>query len=519
MAGSVFVLADDLSGAAETAAVLMSPARPARITLSGPPYGFAAPVVVADLDCRYRAGAGERVGEALRHTGDRRVFIKIDSLLRGNIAATVAATLHAATCHAATWHAASSRAGTTLPADTRDAAVSTAPPAGLAAPSGAASDAPAPASSAPVSSAPVSSAPVSSGAGPVASGVLSAGPGGVPLVVFASALPSAGRVVVGGVPYVGGLSLRETRTWCAEPGPAPGSVAEALGGAPSVLVPLATIRAGQAAVARALSRTAGKVAVCDAETDADLDTIAAAALLADPRARFIGAGGLAAALGRTLDPGPPPTATPDAASPDAAAPRAAASGTAAEVAAPGDAASGAATSRVAPGAVASRAAAARRPLLVVVGTAEPGAAEQARLLLARGARPVVLDAAADLAPARRAHTVRRLRDALAATTAPAVLTVTGQGPPGLAATLAEIVKTALTGHAPAPDLVLTGGETARRVLDALEIHELTPLGQIHHGAVHCHTPHGSSVVTRPGSFGDRDSLLRIAAHLAPERLT
>ncbi|MGW4801000.1 four-carbon acid sugar kinase family protein, partial [Nonomuraea sp. NPDC004297] len=350
MAGSVFVLADDLSGAAETAAVLMSPARPARITLSGPPYGFAAPVVVADLDCRYRAGAGERVGEALRHTGDRRVFIKIDSLLRGNIAATVAATLHAATCHAA-----SSRAGT-LPADTRDAAVSTAPPAGLASPSGAASDAPAPASSAPVSSAPVSSAPVSSGAGPVASGVLSAGPGGVPLVVFASALPSAGRVVVGGVPYVGGLSLRETRTWCAEPGPAPGSVAEALGGAPSVLVPLATIRAGQAAVARALSRTAGKVAVCDAETDADLDTIVAAALLADPRARFIGAGGLAAALGRTLDPGPPPTATPRAATPRAATPRAAtpraaASGTAAEVAAPevaapGDAASGAATPRV-----------------------------------------------------------------------------------------------------------------------------------------------------------------------------
>jgi 4-hydroxythreonine-4-phosphate dehydrogenase len=45
------------------------------------------------------------------------------------------------------------------------------------------------------------------------------------------------------------------------------------------------------------------------------------------------------------------------------------------------------------------------------------------------------------------------------------------------------------------------------------------VGQIHHGAVHCHTLRGRSVVTRPGSFGDRDSLLRIAAHLAPERLT
>ncbi|MFD0477229.1 nucleotide-binding domain containing protein [Nonomuraea thailandensis] len=68
-------------------------------------------------------------------------------------------------------------------------------------------------------------------------------------------------------------------------------------------------------------------------------------------------------------------------------------------------------------------------------------------------------------------------------------------------------------------MVLTGGETARRVLDTLQVRELTPVGQIHHGAVHCHTPQGRSVVTRPGSFGDRDSLLRIAAHLAPERLT
>ncbi|MFE1840452.1 nucleotide-binding domain containing protein [Streptomyces sviceus] len=56
---------------------------------------------------------------------------------------------------------------------------------------------------------------------------------------------------------------------------------------------------------------------------------------------------------------------------------------------------------------------------------------------------------------------------------------------------------------------MTGGETARRVLDALGVAYLAPLGQIHHGAVHALTADGRHVVTRPGSFGDTDSLLRI----------
>lgn len=69
------------------------------------------------------------------------------------------------------------------------------------------------------------------------------------------------------------------------------------------------------------------------------------------------------------------------------------------------------------------------------------------------------------------------------------------------------------------DLVLTGGETARRVLDALGVTRLRPVGQIHHGAVHCHTPDGRSVVTRPGSHGDTGSLLRIARALRPDQLS
>ncbi|MEO3890879.1 four-carbon acid sugar kinase family protein [Nonomuraea sp. B5E05] len=454
----VFALADDLSGAAETAAVLMSPERPARITLSGPPYVAMPPVLVADLDTRHRPGAAALVREALASAGDRHVLIKIDSLLRGDIAATVHACL-------------------TTPA--RSASVP---------------------------------------------------------VVLACALPQAGRTVVNGVPLIHGIPLRETRTRPAQPqtppttapttgsaaGTAAGSaagtaagttagttagsgvpatVAETLGGVPSAGVGLDTVRAGRAALMQALAKVAasGRVAVCDAETDGDLDTIVAAALVNDPATRLIGAGGLAAALGRALNPAPAP-APPGPPPPPA-------DGSSAGVPVTGP------TSPQVGGPAA---------LLVVVGTAEPAAAEQARLLVAHGAEPVTLDAA-DLAavdpgtaagPRTAAEpVVGRVRRALAGGVA--VLTVRGPAPPSLTAILGRTVREAL--GATRADLVLTGGETARRVLDALDVRELIPVGQVHHGAVHSRTPDGRSVVTRPGSFGGRDSLLRIAAHLRPGR--
>ncbi|GAA4943415.1 hypothetical protein GCM10023238_06650 [Streptomyces heliomycini] len=53
------------------------------------------------------------------------------------------------------------------------------------------------------------------------------------------------------------------------------------------------------------------------------------------------------------------------------------------------------------------------------------------------------------------------------------------------------------------------------MLDSLGVTTLWPVGEIHHGAVHCRTADGRSVVTRPGSFGGPDSFVRIAAALRP----
>lgn len=63
------------------------------------------------------------------------------------------------------------------------------------------------------------------------------------------------------------------------------------------------------------------------------------------------------------------------------------------------------------------------------------------------------------------------------------------------------------------DLVVSGGATARAVLAALEIGELEPQQQVHPGAVISRARDGRRVVTRPGSYGDPNSLQAIIACL------
>lgn len=63
------------------------------------------------------------------------------------------------------------------------------------------------------------------------------------------------------------------------------------------------------------------------------------------------------------------------------------------------------------------------------------------------------------------------------------------------------------------DLVLTGGETARSVLDPLSIDSLSPQHEIEYGAVLSVEESGRYIVTWPGSFGGVRSLLSITDFL------
>ncbi|WP_328581241.1 four-carbon acid sugar kinase family protein [Streptomyces sp. NBC_00370] len=400
----VIALADDLSGAAETAALLRI-----RSTVVLGPAAAPAPAegeaVVLDLDTRHLSAdeAHGTVAAALAGLGaavgapDTLVLKKTDSLLRGNLAAEAAAFAH-----------------------------------------------------------------------------------GAEGLVIATALPAVGRTARGGVVHLHGTPLHETDAWRAESAPPPRSVAEALGrtardtGIRAEVVPLAVVR-GPAEQLRQRLRTLvadGRTPVCDGESDADLDAVVRAAARCGPGVRLMGTGGLAAAVGRLTD-------SPDAPSPVLVGGRV-------------------------------------RPLLVVVGTAEPTAVAQIAQLTAVGAHHIALPPDTLGAPAG-APVLPGVAPGWVT-----VLSIDGSGGirPGTArALVAGLARTvaalAAVGPPVTADLVLTGGETARRVLDALGVTQLFPLGQIQHGAVHSATADGRSVVTRPGSFGDADSLLRIVRTLRP----
>jgi 4-hydroxythreonine-4-phosphate dehydrogenase len=207
----------------------------------------------------------------------------------------------------------------------------------------------------------------------------------------------------------------------------------------------------------------GGIAVADASTDEDLDRLVDATWHV-PGVRYVGAGGLAAAIARRLTrhPGSP---------------------------APALAATG---------------------ILYVVGTAEPVVHDQLQALHEFAEVDCVTVTLDELLP------MDRLAEALnsgagvilKAPTTPSDSTV-------VATALAAAAFELLAQSNGQPALVLTGGHTARTVLDTLGIDHLTVVDEIHHGAVLSHTRDGRPVVTRPGSFGERSSFAAIHAVLRP----
>ena len=142
----------------------------------------------------------------------------------------------------------------------------------------------------------------------------------------------------------------------------------------------------------------------------------------------------------------------------------------------------------------------------MVGTADSGACAQLRQLESAGTAVVRLDSA-DLLAGRAVKPVAH--DAVA-------LAIDGPVAPENAHQLVHALADVAAGIIDdSTDLVLTGGETARTVLDRLGVDRIEPIHEIHAGAIASVTPDGRIVVTRPGSFGDHRSLATIAAYLRP----
>ncbi|MET0700369.1 MAG: 4-hydroxythreonine-4-phosphate dehydrogenase PdxA [Mycobacterium sp.] len=208
-----------------------------------------------------------------------------------------------------------------------------------------------------------------------------------------------------------------------------------------------------ASIAASIGHAPG-VQIVDIATAADLDHIVAQA---SPETILIGTGALTAAVARTLPPRPSEHAL-------------------------------AATART----------------VMVVGTADAGVSAQLTELEAEGFSVVRISPADLLAGVA---VLPAVQDAMA-------IVIDGPVAPenahrlvhALAELAAEIIDDST-------HLVLTGGETARAVLDLLGVARMAPVAEIHPGAIASVAPGGRLVVTRPGSFGDHRSLATIATYL------
>lgn len=278
-------------------------------------------------------------------------------------------------------------------------------------------------------------------------------------VIVAPALPVLGRTVRDGILYLNGVALHEAGSWSAEDVLEPRSVAELFRNRTTVAIAVGADLGEQLHKAA----VSGDIAICDASTDEDLDAIVRAAAQI-PGAQLVGTAALGAAVARTLP-------------------------------------------------AVDRVDEVRKPsqrVLVVVGTAEPVAAEQVARLIHAGVRNVSLDVVELLS-----GTADPRRATAALDDGHVVLTLAGGLEPGparsLSSALARYVADVAGVHH--PDLVLTGGETARAVIDALGVRSMRPTEQVHHGAVVSIASDDRTIVTRPGSFGAADSLTRIVDHL------
>lgn len=294
--------------------------------------------------------------------------------------------------------------------------------------------------------------------------------------VVAVANPALDRVVRDGVLHVRGTPLHDTDLWSVEPTPAPTRVAEVLHPMPTVLVPHAVIARGVDAVADALAAAADSdvVAVCDAVTDADLEVVHSAATRSGAPSLLVGSGALVAVAVRSL---------PD-------------------------------VTVVEPPARRSRPAGlgAARSLLMVLGTRAAGVSAQIAQARSVASETVLLQPDELLAdPTGSAALLTRVpTDGTVVVALDPTAAVDPSRSRALTEALADAVTPVLDGYDAA---FLSGGETARAVLDRLGVHSLEVVDEIETGTVVSCRPDGRLVVTRPGSFGDADSLVRVATHL------
>lgn len=317
--------------------------------------------------------------------------------------------------------------------------------------------------------------------------------------VVATSLPRLDRLVRDGVLNVRGVPLHETQLWHLESRSAPRSIAEALAPMATTVIGQDTVDAGVEALAQAIrsAEAAATVPVCDADDDEALLSIVEAATRVWERPFLVGSAALVAASVAQLDAGS--SVVPGRHDRDGLRVR--------EHEPVRDEVEGRPTGL-----------GHAQSVLAVIGTRAHQIGTQLDRLASSAAYRLVVDPG-ELLSAPDAITARL------GGVPPTGLSIVALDPaapvdPSRSSALATALAAAVAPVARRFDaIVATGGETARALLDALGVDRLDVIAEIEPGAVVSRTPAGQDFVTRPGSFGDAGSLLRITRRLLPSGAT
>jgi uncharacterized protein YgbK (DUF1537 family) len=289
-----------------------------------------------------------------------------------------------------------------------------------------------------------------------------------PLAIVAPAFPETGRVTREGVVWVGAQRIE---AFDPARNAAEGDIAGQLGraGVRALVVPIATLRAGTTRVIEIIeaARERFEGVVFDAEEPSDLERVAEVGLGVEGPTLWAGSGGLirhlAGRLGavRTAPVRPVPEG----------------------------------------------------PIVIAVGSRSPIArAQLARLEMSGRARLVRLPAGPASEADARSPAASALCEALAGGTPVAVGIESDEAGGAERPELSEMLASVLAPHLRmAGALVMTGGETARRILDRAGLDVLVPIGEIEPGttlALTVEPGYGRAIIMKAGAFGDADTLVR-----------
>ncbi len=275
------------------------------------------------------------------------------------------------------------------------------------------------------------------------------------MAVVAPAFPAMGRTTIDGQQCVGGALLSER------------SIVRPIerAGLRAAQLDLGRIRSGNLVLSLGDLRDRGiRAVVCDAETDADLDAIAAAGVSLGSRLVWVGSGGLSAALSSHLGSvRPPATRYPD-----------------------------------------QLPSLSQRPVLTIMGSRASVAREQLRRLIDSGSEHVVSRGSSGVVDEVGRH-LEMARDVVVSIEADGAHDGSRRDNPRLAGALASMLR-------PLADriggLILTGGDTAIGVLRAWGVTGLQLVGQVQAGIPVSMTDGDLRllVVTKAGGFGGPSAL-------------